>query len=82
MNATRLPNEREKRPTYKPISRFRTLACGTTRGMVSKIYQGLLVTAALYILASDIWRAFPGGPGAANLELGTVAISQAVAIPE
>jgi hypothetical protein len=50
--------------------------------MVSKIYQGVLVTAALYILASDIWIAVRGGPGAANVELGSAAISQAVAIPE
>jgi len=48
---------------------------------MTKIYQGLLVTAALYILACDIWAAVYGGPGAANLSLGTAAISQGLAIP-
>ena len=50
--------------------------------MGTKIYQALLVTAALYILACDIWTAIYGAPGAASLNLESAAISQGIIVPE
>ena len=50
--------------------------------MGTKFYQALLVAAALYILACDIWTAIYGAPGAASLELGSAAISQGIVVPE
>lgn len=50
--------------------------------MAAKLYQALIVTAALYILASDVWSAVRDSAGAANLELGSAAISQGMVVPE
>ena len=52
------------------------------RAMGTKFYRALLVTAALYILAFDFWTAIYGTPGAASPELGGVAISQGMVVPE
>ncbi len=50
--------------------------------MVVKVYQFVLVTAALYILACDLWTAVSCRPGTADQRLGTTAISRGIALPD
>ena len=49
--------------------------------MLSKLYQTLLVAAAFYILARDIWAIAICAPGFASLELGTTAIAPGLVVP-
>ncbi len=50
--------------------------------MAAKLYQALLISAALYILVCDVWAVVRGAPGAASLELESAAISQGMVVPE
>ena len=46
--------------------------------MAANVYQVLLVGAALYVLASDVWSAVQDSPRSADLRLGAIAISAGI----